>query len=433
MPRVLCILFAIALVPTATSAQLGLAFEFSLSNPGARSMGFGGAFVALADDATAAFANPAGLVQLVEPEVSLEVRHWSYSIPFTQSGRLTGQPTGIGLDTNPGIERGRFDDDPTGLSFLSFVYPRKKWSVAFYRHLLADFSLYSETQGLFAEGPGPQNTTRILDRRDSTEFEIVTYGLSGAFKILENLSLGLSLSYFEGRLQSEQNLYFWDEDSPAGYFGPTSFLPERHLAESVFLVDDSDVRFNAGVLWRVAENWSLAGFYRQGPRFDSQFTIVWGPASIELNIPPGSTSTMTSPIDNPDVYGAGFAYRSPGGHLTLSFEWDRVEYSKIFDSLGDTSSGEFIGDGDEYHLGTEYAFLQSRPLFALRAGIWLEPNHQVQTTSGDKILEGLFGQGDDELHYAIGLGTAFKTFQVDLAADFSDRQDTLSISGIYSW
>ena len=43
-------------------------FEFSFSNPGARAMGLGGAFAALADDATAAFANPAGLVQLLEPE-----------------------------------------------------------------------------------------------------------------------------------------------------------------------------------------------------------------------------------------------------------------------------------------------------------------------------------------------------------------------------
>jgi hypothetical protein len=38
-------------------------------------MGFGGAFVALADDATAAFANPSGLVQLTKPEVSIDVRH----------------------------------------------------------------------------------------------------------------------------------------------------------------------------------------------------------------------------------------------------------------------------------------------------------------------------------------------------------------------
>ena len=56
-------------------AELPPTFEFSFSNPGARSIGFGGAFAALADDATAAFANPAGLVQLVDPEVSIEGRY----------------------------------------------------------------------------------------------------------------------------------------------------------------------------------------------------------------------------------------------------------------------------------------------------------------------------------------------------------------------
>jgi long-subunit fatty acid transport protein len=51
--------------------QAPVTLEYSLSNPGARSLGFGGAFAALADDATAAFANPAGLVQLSRPEVEV--------------------------------------------------------------------------------------------------------------------------------------------------------------------------------------------------------------------------------------------------------------------------------------------------------------------------------------------------------------------------
>ena len=168
MPRFICILLALALVPAVASSQVGIAFEFSFSNPGARSMGFGGAFVALADDATAAFANPAGLVQLVEPEVSLELRHWKNPVPVTYTGRLSGAPTGIGLDTKPGVFQTTYDHEFTGVSYLSFVYPHKKWSLAFYRHLLADFTVVAETQGLFAEAPGlPLDTGRLFDRRDN--------------------------------------------------------------------------------------------------------------------------------------------------------------------------------------------------------------------------------------------------------------------------
>ena len=143
--------------------------------------------------------------------------------------------------------------------------------------------------------------------------------------------------------------------------------------------------------------------------------------------------SQSSPIDYPNVYGAGVAYRSNGCRLTLSFEWDRVEYSRIFDSLGATDSGEFIPDADEYHFGTEYAFLQSRPLIALRAGMWLDPNHQVRSSFNNRILEGLLSVGGDEMHFSFGIGAAFKRFQVDLGVDISDRQDSVSISGIYSW
>ena len=79
--------------PVCAQTELPPTFEFSFSNPGARSMGFGGAFAALADDATAAFANPAGLVQLVAPEVSIEGRYWSYSTPYVSGGLIWGTPT----------------------------------------------------------------------------------------------------------------------------------------------------------------------------------------------------------------------------------------------------------------------------------------------------------------------------------------------------
>jgi hypothetical protein len=34
---------------------------------------------------------------------------------------------------------------------------------------------------------------------------------------------------------------------------------------------------------------------------------------------------------------------------------------------------------------------------------------------------------------AVGVGLAFKSFQIDLAADFSDLVDTVSLSAIYSF
>ena len=91
------LLFGI-LVPAGASAQQPIIpLQLSFSDPGARSMGFGGAFVALADDATAAFANPAGLTQLLKPEISIESRYWNYSTPYTVGGRAEGLTSGFGI------------------------------------------------------------------------------------------------------------------------------------------------------------------------------------------------------------------------------------------------------------------------------------------------------------------------------------------------
>ena len=185
--------------PGLVAAQEGpTILQFSFSNPGARSLGFGGAFVALADDATAAFANPAGLIQLARPELSIEGRKWSYSTPFTAGGRASGQPTGIGLDTISGLRFDESENDISGLSFLSFVYPFQHGALAVYRHQLASFEAFTTTDGLFSDVPGlPGFVRRFEDLRTSSDFEIVTHGAAASFKLSESLSLGLSVGFHQ--------------------------------------------------------------------------------------------------------------------------------------------------------------------------------------------------------------------------------------------
>jgi long-subunit fatty acid transport protein len=208
------------------------------TNPGARSIGLGGAFVAIADDATAAFANPAGLVQIVRPEISIELR-------FTAS-----------------MEDSEFDpaQDVSGLGFFSFVFPTRRWA----------FALYSHQMGSVAFGfEYPQ----ILVR----EFTVRSYAAAAAFEVTEHLSLGAGLSYFNG---------------------------ERTADAGVSGFSDADCGFNAGALWNVSPAWNLAGFYRQGPEFE--------------------TRTAAPRFSFPTKYGVGTAFRPKAGALTIGFEWDHV-------------------------------------------------------------------------------------------------------------
>ena len=80
MKRVFCMipLVLVALLFSSHDLQAATLFQqvgvSSSPNPvgsGARAVGMGGAFIAIADDATAASWNPAGLIQLETPELSI--------------------------------------------------------------------------------------------------------------------------------------------------------------------------------------------------------------------------------------------------------------------------------------------------------------------------------------------------------------------------
>ena len=57
-----------------TDEEIFRKFRFNFVNPGARSLALGGAFISIADDATAAQANPAGLNFLLTQEYFVETR-----------------------------------------------------------------------------------------------------------------------------------------------------------------------------------------------------------------------------------------------------------------------------------------------------------------------------------------------------------------------
>jgi long-subunit fatty acid transport protein len=239
-----------------------------------------------------------------------------------------------------------------------------------------------------------------------------------------------------------------DLDTLQGVFGPTSYLPKQQLANGEMAIDDSDWGLSAGLLWSFAKGWSLGAFYRQGPEFGLAFEVEAGPLAPEFLDPEyqsGETILVIStPMQFPEVYGLGLAYRSPDGKLAIGAEWDRVGYSSIFSSFDPVVEESLdpdlnlnielaADDGDELRLGAEYAFLDLKPVLALRAGVWVDPDHRFHSTSSDPEHQALFQPGEDEVHLAIGMGLAFSSFQIDIAADFSDLVDTFSLSAIYSF
>jgi long-subunit fatty acid transport protein len=392
-------------------------FDFSFSNPGARSLGFGGAFAALADDATAANANPAGLVQLTEPEVSVEARFWNRSLSFIAGGRFDGEPTGMGIDTRNGLVVGRDNRQGFGPSFASVVIPKGRWSFALYGHELAQFEEGIESQGIFSDEENLLPPIRSLAVREAVDFKVVTAGMAAGWRMNDTLSFGLGIVFSDVSLIAQSEIFLPDDDSVEALFGRISFLPDRLIATSTLSMEGSDVTINAGVLGRISEQVSAGLFYRQGAKAEGTAGLEFGPAA-----PFTDSFRHDAVLKVPDVAGAGLAFRSKDGRVTLATEVDHVAYSGLIQVMS-TEEREVVvreyEDAWEYHLGAEYALLQSKPILAFRAGAWVENGADLE----EKKLTHLSG----------GIGIALEPFQVDLAGDFSKERDNVSLSFIYTF
>ena len=402
----------LVLLFAAASAEAQLAviprFDFSFSNPGARSLGFGGAFAALADDATAAYANPAGLVQLTETEVSFETRLWNRSPSFIVGGRIEGEPTGRGLDTRRGLAFERDHSQDVGPSFASIVIPRGRWSFALYGHQLAQFEQSAESQGFFTE---EDFFSRTLASRETVDLEVVTVGTAAGFRLNDRLSIGLGIVVSDVSLTTKADSFF-PEEYP---YGEASFRPEDQFDTFTLAIEGTAVTVNAGVLGRISEQLSASLFYRQGAEVDGTGTAILFPGFPDSELLRGEVAFKV-----PDVAGAGLAFRSKDGRVTLAAETDWVEYSDLF-QIGE--GGVEYQDGWEYHVGAEYALLQSTPILAFRAGAWVEKREETEAFLDDR----------DVTHLSAGLGIVTSLVQIDLAGDFSDRGDTASLSFIYNF
>jgi hypothetical protein len=418
------------LFAASAAAQEGpTTLEFSFTNPGARSMGLGGAFAALADDATAAFANPAGLVQLLEPEVSLEGRMWSYDTPFVSGGRASGAPTGIGLDTVSGPLFGTSSVDFSGLSFLSFVYPGNKWAVAVYRHRWAKFAVERELDSLFGIVEG--ELKRIEGIRATTELDVVNNGFVGAYEITNELSVGVGLVYYQARIEALSKEFRFEDDA---MFEPNTFEPE--LLDTTYTLggDDSGFALNTGFSWRPSPRWSFGGYYRQGPALTAGLTEIVGPANDEA--PEGTIEAEAStPLELPSVYGLAAAYRALQGALTIGFEWDRVLYSAITDSFDEDvfdADEIWMSDGNELHAGAEYVFAVGKPVLALRFGVWHDPAHGLGSgPEADQFERAIFNGGKSQFHFSGGAGFVLEHVQLDFGFDLAELSDLVSISIVY--
>jgi len=397
---------SLAAAPTfaITSDEVNAGIQFNFANPGARAMGMGGAFLGLADDATAAYTNPAGLTILGASEVALEYRHTAYTTPFSSGGSFSVSPfddTGLGSDNA--------DSNDDALAFLSYTYAGDGWALAAYRHqpLAFDLAYTQEEIGVNNAAGNPVGSLPV--KSTPLETDLVNYGVSGAYRFGDSFSIGLGIVYSQ-----------WELESDTVRTGRNIQLQRG---------DDSDIEFNVGALWKLNDRWSIGAAYRRGGSFE------YRAGNFDANGNP--LIVVDTGFDIPHVFGVGVSWR-PSDNLALTMDVNRVEYSRLTKDYDDIFGAATVlksDDGTEFRFGGEYVFTQFANPFSVRAGIWQEPDHALYATgpandASVDIDRALFRPGDDEMHYSLGLGWAFPRFQLDLAADWSDQVTSYSVSGV---
>lgn len=417
--------------------------QFRFGNPGARSLGFGGAFIGLADDATAPMANPAGMTRTSKRSFSLELNHTSMEnhIPY-QSGSVVQRNL---FEFDFQLESSEAPEDTFQIPYLAVVFPKGNFRYGFFAHQQANLNRNYRTDAIlvcdFSNGfhpdcPPTAETGQYPPSTDVLDLQIVNAGVSGAWLLGDTFSIGMSLFYSDMDYQADSTLE----------------LPQVGRVVTVDRFargEDTDWGGLMGVLWQATEELSVGAVYKRQPEFSYTAELI---KSEPVPLYPDDFSKQGL-FKIPDSIGLGLSIRA-AEHVTINLDANRVYYSQITDDLIDftlantgdgTTIVQTMPDVTELHVGLEYIFTGAANPISLRVGYWFEPYHAaVNNVEDNQVLEGpldgpyfrdiffLHQFEEDQHHYSLGLGwTLGRKFQLDVAYEVADAGDTATASGIY--
>jgi len=204
--------------------HLLFAQNFNLIDPGTKARSMGGAFIGLADDVTATFWNPAGLVQLTGIKGTWDVSFEKYFISTNKKDDFIVMPWKSSHST-----WWRFG----GLSYKPIWYPKLVLAIA--RHPVIDFfHKYDDAEFL-----------------DEQTGYINTYSFAFGYLVYKGLSLGATFNYYIGK----RDFHFYDKSND-GRFGDYNYLEQyeyngKNVNMGVFYSYDDKSDSTAEALFRI--------------------------------------------------------------------------------------------------------------------------------------------------------------------------------------
>jgi Long-chain fatty acid transport protein len=239
-----------AALPARAQATAQIPLQFNFLDPGARSLAMGSAFTAVADDATAAFTNPAGLTFLVKPEISAEIRYQRLATPFLSAGRISGTVTNQGVDTINGPVYTDSLDAATRPYFFSSSTrgsaPRLPSIVTnwFIRRTRSRLTVFSTRRSLAGFRQRQQNVSAGRSR----SIAIDNYGGSVAFRFADAFSAGVGVAVYNFSLASS-----FAQHGLVGGNAVGAVDPNQTYATATQSGSGTKAAVNAGAIWTASQ------------------------------------------------------------------------------------------------------------------------------------------------------------------------------------
>ena len=357
---------------------LELPSSFNPVGSGARAMGMGGAFIAVADDATAASWNPGGLIQLEKPELSIVGGYLQRDEEKNQISSLSGSTDDISRDSH--------------LNYLSAVWPFQ----LFQRNMVLSIS-YQHLYDFNRQWNATQNIASGIARFDYTQQgSLYALGLSYCSQITGTFSLGLTINRWGDFIYPSQ----WEQkyDTIAEItVGGQDFVRASQRVEHY---DLDGYNVNIGFLWEISPFWKVGGVFKSPFEADIKYKLTDTQTfntDFELNMPPS--------------FGLGVAWL-PFDSLTISgdlftTQWDEFYFlthkgTKISPITGKRIEASGIYSSTWFRLGLEYILMLKQNMIPLKAGLFYDP------APAEKSQDNYYGG-------SIGIGLIYKNLAMDMA------------------
>lgn len=372
--------------------------NFTFLGAGARAMGLGGAFIAVADDATAVSFNPAGLAQLLQPEVSFVTRGTQRNVGYEDFATTARGHVLAVSDTV--ASSARFDP-----LFVSATAPLRVGgrNLVFQLSIQRAFAQNEDSDRTLDESPlvsGSGVPTHLVQSINQSG-QIDLYSFAVAYEVSQRILLGVAYNQWRGR---------WSLDSSSLQ---TAGLTNTSVAfKQVNALDGGN--FNFGLIWRWP-TWSLGLVHQTGFHADYTFST-----ELATSLPRGNARPVaaTTGLHWPASTGIGFAYRPSDQWLVTSdlthTLWSTTRYMSASPALNGQSFFDFdkggrTPDATAVHLGVEYLWLTARDwVVPLRAGLSREPQPVLDRYTGEQRVMKWASVGTGFKRGNLGLDLAYR-------------------------